>query len=115
VIALHKGKFWRANEGLKVDIGAFIAGLEYATGKEALVIGKPSPSFFQLALDDMALSAGDVAIIGDDIDADVGGGIASGLKGILVKTGKYREDYVSQCSVKPDWTLETINELIDLL
>jgi HAD superfamily hydrolase (TIGR01458 family) len=115
LIALHKGRFWQASEGLKVDFGAFIAGLEYATGMQALIIGKPSPSIFEMALKDLDLPAKNVAIIGDDIDSDVGGGKACGLAGILVTTGKYRQDYVSRSSIEPDLTLPSIKALRDLI
>lgn len=111
LIALHKGRFWKTEDGLRVDIGVFIDGLEYATGKQAVIMGKPSKSFFDLALQDMHLSVKDVAIIGDDIDSDVGGGMSCGLEGILVKTGKYREDYVAESNIKPDMILESLNEL----
>jgi HAD superfamily hydrolase (TIGR01458 family) len=114
MIALHKGKYWQTETGLQVDMGAFVAGLEYVTGQEATVIGKPSPSFFKLALDDLGLTADRVAMVGDDIDFDVGGAQAVGLKGVLVKTGKYRKELVESSEVKPDLVIESIGSLRDL-
>jgi HAD superfamily hydrolase (TIGR01458 family) len=111
LIALHRSKFWQTEHGLQLDIGAFVVGLEYASGREALVIGKPSPAFFRLALDDMGLSAEKAAIVGDDIDSDVAGGQACGLSGILVKTGKYRDDYAAASGVEPDLVLDSIAQL----
>ena len=114
MIALHKGKYWQTEEGLRVDMGAFVAGLEYVTGQEAVVIGKPSPSFFKLALNDLGLPAERVAMVGDDIESDIGGAQAVGLKGVLVKTGKYRPELVKASSVKPDLVIDSIASLIDL-
>jgi len=111
LIAIHKNRFWQTEQGLQMDIGAFIDGLEYASGTQAMVIGKPSTDFFQIALDDMSVQAGDAAIIGDDIDADVAGGQRAGLTGILVKTGKYRQAYVDASAVKPDMIMESIADL----
>jgi HAD superfamily hydrolase (TIGR01458 family) len=111
LIALHRSKFWQTERGLQLDIGAFVAGLEYASGKDALIIGKPSPSFFRLALDDLGVPAGNTVIIGDDIDSDVGGGQACGLSGILVKTGKYRADYAAASGVEPDLLLDSVAQL----
>lgn len=111
LIAIHKNRFWQTEQGLQMDIGAFIHGLEYASGAQAMMIGKPSADFFQVALDDMGLSAGDVAIIGDDIDADVGGGQRVGLKGILVKTGKYRQVYTDTSAVRPDLIVDSVADL----
>jgi len=115
LLALHRGKFWQTEQGLRVDIGAFVAGLEYVTGKTARVMGKPSEEFFRLALADLALSAEQTAMVGDDIDSDVGGAQNAGMKGILVKTGKYREELVRQSQVRPDLTIDSIADLPGLV
>lgn len=115
LIALHKSRYWQWEAGLQLDIGAFVAGLEYSTERTATVIGKPSSSFFKLALDDIGLPANQVAMVGDDIEADVGGAQAMGLKGILVKTGKYRDALVAKSNVKPDLTLESVAAIAPML
>ena len=115
LIAIHKNRFWQTEQGLQMDIGAFIDGLEYASGTQAMIIGKPSADFFRIALDDMGLQAADVAIIGDDIDADVAGGQRAGLKGILVKTGKYRQAYADASAVKPDLLIDSVADLPAML
>ena len=111
LIALHKNKFWQTEAGLCLDIGAFVAGLEYASGVEATVVGKPSAAFFGAALNRLKIAPGEAAMIGDDIDSDVGGAQAQGILGVLVKTGKYRDAYVKRSSIKPDLILESIAEL----
>lgn len=113
LVALHRGRFWQVGTDLRLDIGAFVAGLEYAAGKEAIVIGKPSPSFFQMAISDLGVPAAQTAMIGDDIDSDVGGAQKCGLKGILVKTGKYRPELVARSGIKPDGILENVAELLE--
>ncbi|MGR8930942.1 MAG: TIGR01458 family HAD-type hydrolase [Gammaproteobacteria bacterium] len=115
LIALHKNKFWQTQDGMRMDIGAFVAGLEYVSGQQAVVIGKPSPAFFQLAVDQLMLPAGQVMMVGDDIDSDVGGAQRAGLKGVLVRSGKYRAEYAEASSVRPDWTIDTVADLIDLI
>jgi HAD superfamily hydrolase (TIGR01458 family) len=111
LIAIHKNRFWQTEKGLQMDIGGFVEALEYASGVKATIIGKPSADFFRLALMDMGLQPGQTAIIGDDIDADVGGGQQAGLLGILVRTGKYRQAYVQASTVKPDLVIGSIAEL----
>lgn len=111
LIAVHKNRFWQTEEGLKMDLGGFVAALEYASAKGAKIIGKPAPDFFRLALQDMGLEARQVAIVGDDIDVDIGGGQAAGLVGILVKTGKYRESYARASSIRPELVIDSIREL----
>ncbi|NJN22448.1 MAG: TIGR01458 family HAD-type hydrolase [Leptolyngbya sp. RL_3_1] len=111
LLALHKGKFWQWEAGLQLDIGAFVAGLEYATDQTARVVGKPSPFFFELALTELGLPPGQVAMIGDDIEADVAGAQQSGMKGVLVKTGKYRPTLVATTGITPDLLLEDVGAI----
>lgn len=111
LIAIHKNRFWQTEHGLQMDIGAFIAALEYASQKQATIIGKPSPDFFQAALTELDLPPKEVAIIGDDIDSDIGGGQHVGLTGILVKTGKFRQAYADGSPIVPGLTIASIAEL----
>jgi HAD superfamily hydrolase (TIGR01458 family) len=111
LVALHRNKFWQTEAGLQMDIGAFVAGLEYVTGKTATVMGKPSPEFFAAALSRIGLKPGDVAIIGDDIDTDIGAAQEQGMAGILVRTGKYREEHAQASKIKPDLVLDSIADL----
>jgi len=115
LIAMHKNKFFQAEEGLQVDIGAFVAGLEYVSGQKAKVIGKPSRDFFNLALESLNLPASRVAMIGDDIETDVGGGKESGLHGVLVKTGKYRKGCEENAKFLPDCTIDSFSDLLSCI
>ncbi len=115
LIALHKGKYWQTEEGLRVDIGAFITGLEYVTGTDAVVIGKPSPPFFQAAIRELDLPKSEIVMVGDDIYADIGGAQQCGIRGILVRTGKYRQKAVAASSIAPDVTLDSIAGLVQYL
>lgn len=111
LIALHKGRYWETERGLRVDVGAFVAALEYASGSEAIVVGKPAPAFFELALGELGMDAAEAAMIGDDIEADVGGAQAYGMKGILVQTGKFRPELVARSDVLPDLQMPSIADL----
>jgi HAD superfamily hydrolase (TIGR01458 family) len=90
LVALQHNRYWRRADGLALDVGAYAAALEYATRREAVVVGKPAEAFFQSAIVDMGLDS--AVMVGDDVEADVGGAMAAGLPGILVRTGKYRQD-----------------------
>ncbi len=104
LLALQKNRFWRREDGLALDAGPFVAALEYASGKSATVVGKPEEAFFRLALDEMGFEPHEVAMVGDDAEADVAGAQATGLQGILVKTGKYRQE----AEGAPDLILESV-------
>lgn len=114
LLALHKGRAWQTDEGLSIDIGAFVAGLEYASGIEAIVTGKPAEGFFHAALDDMGIGAGAAIMVGDDIDSDVGGAQAAGIRGVLVKTGKYRSEYAERSPVVPWRILDSFAQVDSL-
>jgi ribonucleotide monophosphatase NagD (HAD superfamily) len=92
-----------------------VAGLEYATGKTARIVGKPSREFFELGLGDMELPASAVAMVGDDIESDIGGAQRAGITGILVKTGKFREDMVADSGIEPAHTIDSIADLPGLI
>ena len=114
LIALHKGRFWLTEEGLQMDIGAFIAGLEYVTGKQAIVLGKPSKEFFLTAINGLNVLPENIAMVGDDINNDVSGAQALGMHGILVKTGKYKEEYIKASKVNPDLIIDSVKDIIKL-
>ncbi|MDQ3428359.1 MAG: TIGR01458 family HAD-type hydrolase [Actinomycetota bacterium] len=114
LIALSKNRYWqRAGGELSLDAGPFVAALEYASGKRALGVGKPESAFFELALRDLCLSPGAVAMVGDDPDLDIGGAQAAGLSGILVETGRYRPG--AQLPTRPDLVLESVARLPEAL
>ncbi|AHY46462.1 putative sugar phosphatases of the HAD superfamily [Rubrobacter radiotolerans] len=104
--ALQKNRYRRTPEGPSLDTGAFVAALEYASGKRATVFGKPERPFFRLALRDLGLPAGDVAVVGDDPETDFAGAGAAGLVAVGVKTGKYVPG-----EVEPDVLLQSVREL----
>ncbi len=88
LLALQKNRYWLEDGALHLDAGPFVAALEYASGKQAAVVGKPERSFFDLALREIGLEAEQAAMIGDDAGSDVAGAKRAGLGGFLVKTGK---------------------------
>ena len=111
LVALHKKRFWRTEQGLFLDAGPFVVALEYATQVGAVVVGKPSESYFKLVLDDLGLPPERVAVIGDDIEIDVQGAKRMGMQGWLVKTGRFRRSDLAR-GIWPDQVLESINDLV---
>ena len=109
IIALHKGKYYQSQGKLKIDCGAFVAGLEYSTSKKAISIGKPKKSFFDLAAFDLGTNK--ICLVGDDLHNDIEGGQKMGYKTILVKTGKYRQNIFDKSKIKPDFCIPSIKEL----
>jgi len=111
LVALQRNRFWQSAQGLVLDAGPFVVALEYATGHEAFVTGKPSLTFFSTALQELGVQAVAAAMIGDDLEADVGGAIDAGLSGVLVRTGKFRPEALDASCVRPTLIWDSIAEL----
>lgn len=115
LIVLQHNRYWRRADGLALDVGAYAAALEYASGVEPIVVGKPSREFFRAALEDLGAEPAGAVMVGDDVEADIGGGLDAGIASILVRTGKYREDAVVASGVVPSATVDTIADVPALL
>jgi HAD superfamily hydrolase (TIGR01458 family) len=111
LIALQKNRYWMRADGLSLDVGPFVAAIEFATGREAYVVGKPARGFFEQVLADLGVEGERAAMVGDDIESDIGGAGRAGLTTILVRTGKYREDRVRESGIEPTATVESIADV----
>ena len=115
-IAMHKNKYWNPQGELLIDAGAFITGIEFASGKEATLIGKPSPLYFKSALEKMNSKFEDgFYMIGDDVENDVGAAQKLGGKGILMCTGKTKYTFDESVKIKPDFEAQSLMEVISIL
>jgi phospholysine phosphohistidine inorganic pyrophosphate phosphatase len=110
LIALGMTRYWKAADGISLDVAPFVAALEYATGRKALVLGKPAAEFFQAAADRLGVPNLEILMVGDDIETDIAGAQLAGMRAALVRTGKFRELDL-EGSVTPDAVLDSIAEL----
>lgn len=114
LVALAMNRNFLDDDGvLSLDAGPFVTALEYASRKQATVLGKPSKAFFDLALAGLGCDAGCAAMIGDDAEADVGGAMAQGLSGILVRTGKYRSGAEDHLQMPPTLIADDLGQAVD--
>jgi HAD superfamily hydrolase (TIGR01458 family) len=113
LLALHRNRWWHAGEeGPLIDAGAFVVGLEYASGVIAEVVGKPSSGFFHLALSSLGLPSREVMMVGDDLLNDGRGAAQAGCRTAIVRTGKYREEDLEREKFQPDLLLDSIDDLL---
>jgi phospholysine phosphohistidine inorganic pyrophosphate phosphatase len=110
LIALGMSRYWRANDGPRLDVGPIASALSYATGQPPIVLGKPTADFFLLATRDLHVDPVHCTMVGDDIVTDIGGAQAAGLQTILVRTGKFRPQDLDS-AIKPDVILNSIADL----
>ena len=112
---LHKNRWWQTSRGPLLDAGAFVAGLEYATGVEATVLGKPSAPYFEAVLEALDADPKLTWLVGDDLETDIAGASRFGMRTILVRTGKFRDTDLQTAPVAPDRVINSIAELPDWL
>jgi len=112
LIGLGRTRYWKGPRGLQLDVGPFLAALEHATGKTAMVFGKPEPAFFAALVEDLNEPARRIAMIGDDILSDVGAAMNAGLVGVLVRTGKFRPSDLDGPTT-PDLVIDSISDLME--
>ena len=112
---LHKNRWWQTTDGPRLDSGAFVAGLEFASGLEATVLGKPSPEYFAAALEEIDADPELAWMVGDDVEGDVRGAQRHGMRTVLVRTGKFRPDEVEELGVVPDGIVSSVAQLPDWL
>jgi HAD superfamily hydrolase (TIGR01458 family) len=112
---LHRGRWWQTAAGPRLDAGAIVAGLEYASGIEATVLGKPSREYFAAAVEALDADPELAWMVGDDLEGDIAGAQATGLRTVLVRTGKFRPDDLDHTSTVPDGIVSSIAALPDWL
>ncbi|KAJ8404803.1 hypothetical protein AAFF_G00331900 [Aldrovandia affinis] len=115
LFSLGRGRYYKETDGLKLDVGVYMKALEYACDVEAEVVGKPAPMFFQSALTDMGIQPQQALMIGDDLVNDVGGAQNFGMRGLQVRTGKYRPSDEKHPTVTADGYVNDLAEAVDII
>jgi HAD superfamily hydrolase (TIGR01458 family) len=115
LLAMHRGLYWKTDEGLMLDAGAFIRGLEEAAEIEATLVGKPARSFFDSAIDALGVPRDKVVMVGDSLRGDVNGAQRAGIRGVLVRTGAFRPEQLRGAEKEPDAIIDSVADLPHLL
>ncbi len=110
LVALGMTRYWRGRDGFHLDVAPFVKALEHAADCTAVVLGKPSREFFNAGLELLGYQETSAFMIGDDIVGDVQGAQRAGIKGVLVRTGKFRPQDL-EGTITPDAILDSIAEL----
>ena len=111
LVAMQKNRYWRHQGQLSLDAGPFVAALEFATDRKAHLVGKPSPELFRTIARDLGIATDRIAMVGDDLEADIQGARAAGLVAVAVRTGKYRPEDEELTLQTADAVLASIADL----
>lgn len=131
LFGMHRNPWWLTPAGPTLDAGAFLVGLEWATKRRARIVGKPSAAFFRTAVARLVAEAAArgeptlrrsaIAMVGDDVTGDIGGGRRAGLRTVFVRTGKHgdaelaAEASLARGAYRPDGVAPSIAEVVAAL
>lgn len=110
LVALGMARFWKDVDGITLDNGPFVQALAFASGTDPVITGKPSADFFAAAAHRLGLDASDIVMVGDDVRSDVGGAQDAGMRGVLVRTGKFQPADLER-GITPDAVLDSVADL----
>ncbi len=120
VIAMHRSTAWTTTEGLRIDTGMYLIGMEQTSGRKAVAVGKPAPAGFQVAAARLAVEPEEMFMVGDDLNNDVLAAQVVGMTGVLVRTGKFRQETLDrwaadEFAMQPNHVLDSVAGLPELL
>ncbi len=120
VIAMHRSTSWNTADGLRIDTGMYLIGMEEASGRKAVAVGKPAPAGFEAAAARLGVDPDDMVMVGDDLHNDVLAAQVVGMTGVLVRTGKFRQDTLDRWAadefvMQPNHVVDSVADLPGLL
>ena len=111
LVGSYGGAVYMSDRGPALSAGAIIRTLEFASGKKAVMIGKPSPRMFTLALQLAKEKAGKAVMVGDQIETDLVGARKAGVHTILVLTGVETRESANRSKIKPEMIIDNLDDL----
>lgn len=120
VVAMHRSTSWNTTDGLRVDTGMYLIGMEETSGRKATAVGKPAPEGFLAAANRLGVDPDEMYMIGDDLNNDVLAAQVVGMTGVLVRTGKFRQSTLDrwaadEFAMQPNYVIDSVADLPELL
>ena len=120
VVAMHRSTAWNTVDGLRIDTGMYLIGMEATSGRKAVAVGKPAPAGFEAAAARLGVDPEEMWMVGDDLNNDVLAAQVVGMTGVLVRTGKFRQDTLErwaadEFAMQPNHVIDSVADLPGLL
>jgi HAD superfamily hydrolase (TIGR01450 family) len=120
VVAMHRSTSWDTTEGLRIDTGMYLIGMEETSGRKATAVGKPAPEGFLASASRLGVDPEEMYMVGDDLNNDVLAAQVVGMTGVLVRTGKFRQDTLDrwaadEFAMQPNHVVDSVADLPALL
>jgi NagD protein len=115
-LATNADPTYPVEEGEIPDAGAIIGALEGCSGRRVeLVVGKPSSLILEMALERLGMPANGCLIVGDRLETDILMGHRAGMATALALTGVTRRDDLAGAPVQPDYVLDDVTQVLQLI
>lgn len=111
-VAGHTARVYMYENAPALAPGPIVKALEYATGKKATSVGKPSAVMFRLAMEAGRAQAGDTVMVGDQIETDVVGAKRLGIFTVIALSGVETRASIARAQVKPDLVVANVDDLL---
>ena len=120
VVAMHRSTSWNTAHGLRIDTGMYLSGMEETSGRKAVAVGKPAPEGFLASASRLGVDPEEMYAVGDDLNNDVLAGQVVGMTGVLVRTGKFRQNTLDrwaadEFAMQPNFVIGSVAGLPELL
>jgi HAD superfamily hydrolase (TIGR01450 family) len=120
VVAMHRSTSWTTADGLRIDTGMYLIGMEETSGRKVTAVGKPAPEGFLSAAGRLGVDPDEMYMVGDDLNNDVLAAQVVGMTGVLVRTGKFRQDTLDrwaadEFAMQPSHLIDSVADLPELL
>ena len=114
-IATNGDRTFPTPEGLVPGVGAVLALLETASDKKPIILGKPEPLLYEIAIEHMQSKPMETLVVGDRLETDILGAQKIGLPCAVVLSGVSTISDIDKWQPKPNYIFKDLQELIDKL
>jgi 4-nitrophenyl phosphatase len=111
-IATNTDKTYPTPHGLLPGAGTIVAAVAAVSGQEPIVIGKPQPTLFNLAMERMGTQPGETLCVGDRLETDVLGGQNAGCMTAFVLSGASTLEQLQAWQAQPTIIAKDLSSLL---
>jgi 4-nitrophenyl phosphatase len=111
-IATNTDRTFPISDGVAPGAGALVAAIETAADVKPVVVGKPSPTLYEIALANMGIKPEETLVVGDRLETDITGGKKLGCRTALVLSGVTSEDQVRNGPLRPDFVTADLASIV---
>ena len=110
-IATNPDEKLKTHDGYHPGTGSIVAAVQTGCGATPMIVGKPEPLIFELAVKELALQKEDILVVGYNLTTDIVSGARAGLNTVLILGGVSTRDDSLKAEIRPTWVVEDFDAL----